>query len=160
MKRGLKIVGWIVGLVVLLLLVATVAIKLYLTKDRVMGWVVPPLEEKLHRTVTIGDVGAGLTGLYLDGIEVRAEGAAEPLMRTERRVVCEREFESGLSRWALESGGHSRTARSSLRVRQNRSMTAMEPYWPIAPNRCRILSTSRVSRNTSAVNCDPWSLTK
>ncbi len=87
MKRGMKIVGWIVGLVALLLVVATVAIKLYLTKDRVLGWVVPPLEAQLHRTVTISDVGAGLTGLYLDGIEVRAEGAAEPLVATRRVQV-------------------------------------------------------------------------
>lgn len=87
MKRGVKIVGWVVGLVALLLVAATLAIKLYLTKDRVLGWVVPPLEAQLHRTVTIADVGAGLTGLYLDGIDVRAEGAGDPLVATRRVQV-------------------------------------------------------------------------
>ncbi|HSH69108.1 MAG TPA: AsmA-like C-terminal region-containing protein, partial [Deferrisomatales bacterium] len=40
-----------------------------------------------HRTVTVDDVGAGLTGLYLDRIDVRAEGAAEPLVATRRVQV-------------------------------------------------------------------------
>ncbi len=80
MKRPVKIVAWVVGVLVLLLVVATVGIKLYLTKDRIMALVVPPLEEQLHRKVTLADAGAGLTGIHLDGLDVRSEGAAEPLV--------------------------------------------------------------------------------
>jgi len=97
MRRGMKIVGWVAGVVALLLVIATLAIKLYLTRDRVMGWVVPPLEARLHRTVTIADVSAGLTGLSLDGIEIRAADAVEPLLATRRVQV-------GWNLWALLGG--------------------------------------------------------
>lgn len=42
MKRPVKIVLWVVGILVLLVVVATVGIKFYLTKDRILAWVIPP----------------------------------------------------------------------------------------------------------------------
>jgi AsmA protein len=80
MRKPAKIILWIVGIVALLVVVALLGLKLYLTKDRIMAWVIPPLEENLHRKVAIDDAGAGFTGIYLDGLDVRAEGAGEALV--------------------------------------------------------------------------------
>ncbi|GAB4281761.1 MAG: hypothetical protein Kow0092_36950 [Deferrisomatales bacterium] len=83
MSKPVKVLGWLVGIVVVLLVGATVALKVYLTKDRILAWVVPPLEARLHRKVQVADAGAGVTGLHLDGLDVRAEGAPEPLVAAE-----------------------------------------------------------------------------
>lgn len=80
MKKVFKILMWVVGGLVVLLLAATIVLKLYLTKDKILAWVTPPLEERLHRKVSISDAGAGLAGIYLDGLDVRTEGAAKPLV--------------------------------------------------------------------------------
>ncbi len=78
MKKTVKILLWTVGVLLVLLLAATLVLKLYLTKERILTWVIPPLEEKLHRTVSVADAGAGLTGIHLDGLDVRSTGAKEP----------------------------------------------------------------------------------
>ncbi len=80
MKRPVKILAWGVGAIVVLLALAAVGLKLYVTKERILAWVVPRLEAELDRSVTIADAGAGLTGVRLEGLDVRAEGAAEPLL--------------------------------------------------------------------------------
>lgn len=80
MRRPAKILAWAVGCLVLVLALAAVGLKLYLTKDRILAWVIPPLEAELHRKVAIGDAGAGFTGIRLEGLDVRSEGAAEPLV--------------------------------------------------------------------------------
>ncbi len=84
MRKPLRALLWAGGGLVLLLVAAGLALKLYLTRDRILEWVVPPLEARLHRRVVVADAGAGLTGIYLDGLEVRAEGAAEPLVAARR----------------------------------------------------------------------------
>lgn len=80
MKKVFKILMWVVGGLVVLLLAATIVLKLYLTKDKILAWVTPPLEERLHRKVSISDAGAGLAGIYLDGLDVRTEGAPKPFV--------------------------------------------------------------------------------
>jgi AsmA protein len=80
MKGPVKVLAWVVGVLVLLVIVVVVGAKLYLTKDRVLALVVPPMEKALHRKVVIADAGGGLTGLSLEGLDVRAEGAPEPLV--------------------------------------------------------------------------------
>ena len=84
MRKGLRVLLWVGGGLVLLLVVTGLALKMYLTRDRILEWVVPPLEARLHRRVIVADAGAGLTGIHLDGLEVRAEGAAEPLVAARR----------------------------------------------------------------------------
>ena len=80
MRKPGKVLLWIAGVVVVLGIAATVALKLYLTKERILAWVLPPLEATLHRKVSIEDAGAGFTGIHLDGLDVRAQDAAEPLL--------------------------------------------------------------------------------
>ncbi|WP_025322794.1 DUF748 domain-containing protein [Deferrisoma camini] len=84
MRKMGKVLLWTGAVLVVLGGAATVALKLYLTKDRILGWVVPPLEARLHRRVSIADAGGGLTGIELEGLDVRAEGAAEPLVAADR----------------------------------------------------------------------------
>ncbi|MEW6487082.1 MAG: AsmA family protein [Thermodesulfobacteriota bacterium] len=80
MNRPARILVWGVGCLVLVLALALVGLKLYLTKDRILAWVVPPLEAQLGRRVVIADAGAGFTGIRLAGLDVRSEGAVEPLV--------------------------------------------------------------------------------
>ncbi|MHB8766236.1 MAG: DUF748 domain-containing protein [Deferrisomatales bacterium] len=80
MTRPVKILSWLTGAVALLGLLVVLGARLYLTQDRILGWVVPPLEERLNRRVRVAGAGGGLTGLRLEGFEVRAEGAGEPLL--------------------------------------------------------------------------------
>jgi len=84
MRKLGKVLLWTGAVLVVLGGAVTVGLKLYLTKERILGWVVPPLEERLHRRVTIADAGGGLTGIELEGLDVRAEGAAEPLVAADR----------------------------------------------------------------------------
>ncbi len=83
MRKMGKVLLWAGAALVLLGGAATVGLKLYLTKDRILGWVIPPLEARLHRRVSIADAGGGLTGIELEGLDVRAEGADEPLVAAE-----------------------------------------------------------------------------
>lgn len=80
MGRPVKILVWVAGGLVVLLAAAVIGLKVYLTKERILAWVVPPLEERLRREVSVADAGAGLTGIHLDGLDVRSAGAAEPLV--------------------------------------------------------------------------------
>jgi hypothetical protein len=84
MKRPVQVLVWGVGCLALALALALVGLKLYLTKDRILAWVIPPLEAQLGRRVVIADAGAGFTGIRLAGLDVRAEGAAEPLVSAGR----------------------------------------------------------------------------
>ncbi len=97
MSKPAKIFVWLAGGLALLLAVAVIGLKVYLTKDRILAWVVPPLEEQLRRDVSIADAGAGLTGIHLDGLDIRSEGAPEPL-------VAARAIRIRWNLWALLSG--------------------------------------------------------
>ncbi len=97
MRKPGRIVLAGVAAVACLLVAVVVAVKLYLTKERILSWVVPPLEAKLHRSVRIADAGAGLSGIWLEGLEVRAAGSPEPLVRA-------REVRVSWSPWALLRG--------------------------------------------------------
>ncbi len=87
MKKPVKILVGLAAVVIVVVGAAVLGARLYLTKDRVLGWVVPPLEARLHRKVVVADAGGGLTGLYLDGLDVRPEGAPEPLVAVDRLRV-------------------------------------------------------------------------
>ncbi len=97
MSKPAKIFLWLAGGLALLLAVAVIGLKIYLTKERILAWVVPPLEEQLRRDVSIGDAGAGLTGIYLEELDVRSHGAPEPL-------VAARTIRIRWNLWALLSG--------------------------------------------------------
>ncbi len=97
MSKPAKIFLWLAGGLALLLAVAVIGLKVYLTKERILAWVVPPLEEQLRRDVSIGDAGAGLTGIYLEELDIRSRGASEPL-------VAARAIRIRWNLWALLSG--------------------------------------------------------
>jgi len=73
-----------------------------------------------------------------------------------RRVPCNRAREAQKAPWWR--GMNSCASPSSLRVRMNRSSTAMLPCRPTAPNRARTSWSSHHSRYSSP-NSLPWSLT-
>ena len=44
MKKPVKILAWVAGVAALLVISAVVVLKLYVTQERVKGWVIPPME--------------------------------------------------------------------------------------------------------------------
>jgi AsmA protein len=84
MKRILLV---ILAVFLLLAGIAAIGIKLYVTKERVLSWAIPPLEKALARKVTLRDVSVGFTSFDLEGLDIRQEGAKAPLAGVERARV-------------------------------------------------------------------------
>jgi AsmA protein len=83
-----KFVVWSLAIALLLTVAAGVAIKVYVTKERVLAWVIPPLEEKLGRKVTIGDVAIGFTSFDLIDFSVSGTQSDKPLASVGRVRVA------------------------------------------------------------------------
>ncbi len=67
MSKGMKV---IISLVVLIALVVGglfIAVKTMVTKERVMGYIAPVVEQRFHRKVYLEDVSVGLSALHLKG---------------------------------------------------------------------------------------------
>ncbi len=97
MRKPGKIVLTGLAAAACLFLAGFLALKLYFTKERILAWVIPPLEAKLHRSVQIADAGAGFSGIWLEGLDARAAGSPEPLVRAQRVGVL-------WNLWALLQG--------------------------------------------------------
>jgi len=81
-------------------------------------------------------------------------GSAQTLMRFPERIVHETNFNSTPK--VMNAQWRPAFQQEHLFiVRQNRSMIAIEPVFPIAPNRCLIPSRARTLQNSNDVNCDP-----
>ena len=83
MSKGLKVGLWVIAVAALLAVAAFVAVKFFVTEERVRSWVIPPLEEKLGRKVNFESVDVGFTGFALSNFDVRAAAAPEPLVAAE-----------------------------------------------------------------------------
>ncbi len=84
MRKPGKIVLTGMAAAACLLVAGIVALKVYFTRERILSWVIPPLEARLNRSVRIADAGAGLSGVWLEGLDVRAAGSPDPLVRARR----------------------------------------------------------------------------
>jgi len=66
-SKGMKILVSLVVLVALLVGGLFVAVKTMVTKERVMSYIAPVVEQRFHRKVTLEDVSVGLSALHLKG---------------------------------------------------------------------------------------------
>ncbi len=67
MSRGMKILVSLVVVIALAVGGLLVAVKMVVTKERVMGYIAPVVEQKFHRKVSLQEVSVGLSALHLKG---------------------------------------------------------------------------------------------
>ena len=71
MKKLFKIIAIVLGILVALLVVATIALKIFFPAEKVKGILLKELSSRLHREVTMGDVSVGvLKGLQASDLKV------------------------------------------------------------------------------------------
>jgi uncharacterized protein involved in outer membrane biogenesis len=81
-----KIYKWlaaILGGLLLLFLVLVLFVRFYLTGDLIAAWIQPPMENYLHRNVTLADARIGFRGFRVDGLEIYQQGSNAPLLKGE-----------------------------------------------------------------------------
>jgi uncharacterized protein involved in outer membrane biogenesis len=83
MSKWLKWAAVIVAALVLCTVGLVVFLRFYFSKERITAWVKPPLEDYLHRKISLTDASLSLRGLRLDGLEIRKEGEKAPLLKGE-----------------------------------------------------------------------------
>ncbi len=69
-RKGLKILFWVIGILVLLIVIASVAVKIIFTKEKLMAMIKPRIEAALQREVEIQDVSVSIFG----GLGANVEG--------------------------------------------------------------------------------------
>ncbi|MFP3869327.1 MAG: AsmA family protein, partial [Syntrophobacteria bacterium] len=84
MSRTRKIFALIFAVFLVCVAVLFLFLRFYMTKERITALVKPPLEKYLHRKVSFTDASAGLRGFRVEGLEIRKEGAAAPLVKSEK----------------------------------------------------------------------------
>lgn len=81
MKKLLKIFVGLLAVVVVILIALAILVKLYVTPERVKAVVLPLVEQKIHRQVTLGDVKVGLfSGIELHDLKVAGRDGEGPLL--------------------------------------------------------------------------------
>jgi uncharacterized protein involved in outer membrane biogenesis len=82
-----KIYKWlaaILGGLLFLFLVLVLFVRFYLTGELIAAWIEPPMENYLHRNVTLADARIGFRGFLVDGLEIHEQGSSAPLLKGEK----------------------------------------------------------------------------
>lgn len=72
-KKGWKILIWVVAIVIVLLVVVSLAVKLIFTKEKLMAMIQPRVEKALNRQVRIEDISPSIfkgLGVDIKGLEI------------------------------------------------------------------------------------------
>jgi len=72
-KKGWKIVLWIVGILIALLIITSVAIRLIFTKEKLISMIQPQVEKALNRKVEIEDISPSIfkgLGVDIKGLKI------------------------------------------------------------------------------------------
>jgi len=72
-KKGWKILIWIVAVIIALLLITSLAVKLIFTKEKLLAMIQPQVEKALNRKVSIEDVSPSIfkgLGVDIKGLEI------------------------------------------------------------------------------------------
>ncbi len=88
MKKFLKILGIVFGVLAALVIVLIVLAQVLVTPERVKSVVLPKAEEVLHRPISLGKVSVSiLSGVTLDQLVVGGKEGAEPFVTADRVVL-------------------------------------------------------------------------
>lgn len=91
MSRTKKVLLIGLSAILVLLVGAVVLVHLLVTPERVKGWVLPVMEEQLHREVSLSDVEVGLlSGIALQDLKVLDRDGRNDLLRIEGLVLSYR----------------------------------------------------------------------
>ncbi len=72
-KKGWKILIWVVAVIIALLLITSLVVKLIFTKEKLIGMVQPQVEKALNRKVSIEDISPSIfrgLGVDIKGLEI------------------------------------------------------------------------------------------
>ena len=72
-KKGLKILIWVVAVIIALLLITSLVVKLIFTKEKLIAMVQPQVEKALNRKVSIEDISPSIfrgLGVDIKGLEI------------------------------------------------------------------------------------------
>ena len=84
MSKTYKWLAAILGGLLLLFLVLVLFVRFYLTGELIAAWIEPPMENYLHRNVTLADARIGFRGFRVDGLEIHEQGSSAPLLKGEK----------------------------------------------------------------------------
>jgi AsmA protein len=84
MSKIYKMLAAILGGLLLLFLVLVLFVRFYLTGELIAAWIEPPMENYLHRNVTLADARIGFRGFRVDGLEIHEQGSSAPLLKGEK----------------------------------------------------------------------------
>lgn len=98
-RKFLKISGIILGVIILLLITATVVAKIIFTKEKILAYALPKIEQALNRKVTVEDASISIWG----GIGVDIKGVAIENLPgfKEKNLLTLEEFSVGVKFWPL-----------------------------------------------------------
>lgn len=98
-KKFLKVIGIIFGIIIVLLIAATVTAKIIFTKEKILAYALPKIEQALNRKVTVEDASISIWGGI--GVEIK-EVAIENLPGfKEKNLLTLEEFSVGVKFWPL-----------------------------------------------------------
>src|SRR3990172_7762337 len=72
--KFLKILGIVLGIFVILIVAATIAAKIIFTKEKILGMVIPRVEETIHRKVSVRDASLSIfpsVSLNIEGLVIK-----------------------------------------------------------------------------------------
>ena len=98
-KKFLKVIGIIFGIIIVLLIAATVTAKIIFTKEKILAYALPKIEQALNRKVTVEDASISIWG----GIGVEIKGVAIENMPgfKEKNLLTLDEFSVEVKFWPL-----------------------------------------------------------
>jgi uncharacterized protein involved in outer membrane biogenesis len=72
-KKGWKIVLWVIGILIALMIIASIAVRLIFTKEKLLSMIQPKVEEALNRKVSIEDISPSIfkgLGVDIKGLKI------------------------------------------------------------------------------------------
>jgi len=98
-KKFLKVIGIIFGIIIVLLIAATVVAKIIFTKEKILAYALPKIEQALNRKVTVGDASISIWGGI--GVEIKGVTIENLPGFKEKNLLTLDEFSVGVKFWPL-----------------------------------------------------------
>ena len=98
-KKFLKVIGIIFGIIIVLLIAATVTAKIIFTKEKILAYALPKIEQALNRKVAVEDASISILGGI--GVEIKGVTIENLPGFKEKNLLTLDEFSVGVKFWPL-----------------------------------------------------------
>ncbi len=98
-RKFLKITGIILGIIIVLMIAATVTAKIIFTKEKILAYALPKIEQALNRKVTVEDAAISIWGGI--GVDIKGVAIANLPGFKEKDLLTLEEFSVGVKFWPL-----------------------------------------------------------